>query len=64
MENSVKAFERARELGASMIETDIYENADGTLIISHDPNIFRVTGINQNIATLTDASMKSITLKD
>ena len=43
LENSYAAFNKAIELGAPMIETDVQETADGILILMHDSKIKRTT---------------------
>ncbi len=43
-ENSLEAFELAIRLDAYGIELDIYETADGKLVIHHDNDISRMTG--------------------
>lgn len=47
-----------------MVEIDVYENRDGTLILSHDSNLKRVAGDSRSVADLTDADMQNIRLKD
>lgn len=43
-ENSLHAFNLAIEMGADGVELDIYETADGRLVIHHDNDIERMTG--------------------
>lgn len=43
-ENSLYAFDLAVEMGADGVELDIYETADGRLVIHHDNDIERMTG--------------------
>jgi glycerophosphoryl diester phosphodiesterase len=38
-ENTVAAFERAREIGADGVELDVRRSADGVLMVHHDPEI-------------------------
>ena len=42
-ENSLEAFDLAIKMGAHGIELDIYETADGKLVIHHDNDIKRMT---------------------
>ena len=49
-ENSLESFALAIEMGAHGIELDIYETADGKLVIHHDNNIKRMTGIDAKIS--------------
>ena len=44
VENSVAAFEHAREIGVKHIETDVQCTADGVVIISHDESLDRCYG--------------------
>ena len=48
-ENSMEAFELARELGADGIEIDIQTTLDEQLYVIHDLNLRRLAGINKNI---------------
>lgn len=45
-ENTMPSFRRALELGASALETDVHMTADGHVVVSHDPNALRMTGVN------------------
>jgi glycerophosphoryl diester phosphodiesterase len=38
-ENTVAAFERARELGADGVELDVRRTADDVLVVHHDPEV-------------------------
>jgi glycerophosphoryl diester phosphodiesterase len=38
-ENTLAAFERAREMGADGVELDVRRTANGTLVVHHDPHI-------------------------
>ncbi|WP_342551993.1 glycerophosphodiester phosphodiesterase [Paenibacillus sp. FSL R7-0652] len=43
-ENTMHAFERALELGATGIETDVQMSADGRLVLIHDETLQRTAG--------------------
>ncbi|MCU6712765.1 glycerophosphodiester phosphodiesterase [Paenibacillus sp. J5C_2022] len=43
-ENTMAAFRRALELGATGIETDVQRTADGQLVLIHDESLKRTTG--------------------
>ncbi len=43
-ENTMIAFERALELGATGIETDVQISADGRLVLIHDETLQRTAG--------------------
>jgi glycerophosphoryl diester phosphodiesterase len=51
-ENTLPAFARALELGATCLETDAHLTADGAVVLSHDPNGARVAGDFRPIARL------------
>ena len=58
-ENSLEAFALAIEMGAHGIELDIYETADSRLVIHHDNNIKRMTGIDAKISETDFATLRS-----
>lgn len=51
-ENSMPAFQRAIELNFG-IELDIHLTSDGQLVVFHDDNLKRMTGVNEFIKLLT-----------
>ncbi|MDO4475851.1 MAG: glycerophosphodiester phosphodiesterase [Lachnospiraceae bacterium] len=44
-ENTMAAFECALELGADWIELDVQQTRDGQIVVVHDSNLRRVTGL-------------------
>lgn len=48
-ENTVAALEQAIWDGAVMAEIDVQQLADGTLIVMHDSNFLRTTGVDKNV---------------
>ena len=48
-ENTMIAFRGAKELGADWIELDIQQTKDKQIVVSHDTNVLRVTGVNKDI---------------
>lgn len=52
-ENTMSAFEGASELGADWIELDVQQTKDGQIIVIHDTNFKRTTGVNRNTWELT-----------
>ncbi|WP_428263063.1 glycerophosphodiester phosphodiesterase [Haliangium sp.] len=44
-ENTLPSFRRALELGADVLETDVHLSADGQVVVSHDPDAQRMTGV-------------------
>ncbi len=55
-ENTLPFFERALELGADALETDLHLTSDGHVVASHDPWLTRACGTSLEIrrATLDD----------
>lgn len=48
-ENTLYAFSDAIEIGADYIELDVQQTKDGVLVIMHDSNLKRTTGVDKNI---------------
>lgn len=64
LENSLPSFKKALELGAHMIELDVRLTSDNELIVSHDPDLGRVSGDNRKIRAHTYKELQDIRLKD
>lgn len=62
-ENSMGAFRRAVRYGFS-IELDIHLLLDGVIIVFHDDNMKRLTGIDRDIEKCTYQDIKDINLFD
>ena len=62
-ENSIKAFKKAIK-NNYIIELDIHLLKDNTIVVFHDDNIKRMTGINKNIKDYTYEELKKINLLD
>jgi glycerophosphoryl diester phosphodiesterase len=58
-ENSLEAFALAIEMGAHGIELDIYETSDGRLVIHHDNNIKRMSGVDAKISETDFATLRT-----
>ena len=52
-ENTMAAFRGAQKAGADWIELDIQQTKDRKIVISHDTNVLRVTGVNRDIIDMT-----------
>ncbi len=63
-ENTLLAFAKALALGVTYLETDVHASADGLAIVSHDPDLIRLTGRSSMIADLTSAELARIDLGD
>jgi len=48
-ENTMLAFETAAEIGADMIEFDIHKTTDNKIVIIHDANAKKVSGVDLNV---------------
>lgn len=56
-ENTLEAFERALEVGADAVETDVHLSADGQVVIFHDDLATRIVGRPRPIA---DCALREI----
>lgn len=61
-ENTLLAFAAALATGVPYLETDVHASADGVAIISHDPDLRRLTGRDVRIGQLTAAELGRIDL--
>jgi len=59
-ENTIPAFEMAYEAGADAIELDVQMTKDGQIIIMHDDNTKRTTGVDHNIWEVTYDEIKDL----
>lgn len=51
-ENTLRAFQRAMDMGATMIELDVYLSRDGYPVVMHDANVARTTNGTGRIGDL------------
>lgn len=61
-ENSLLAFAKALAAGVTHLETDVQVSVDGVAVLSHDPDLFRLTGRHVRIDQLTAAELGRIDL--
>jgi glycerophosphoryl diester phosphodiesterase len=61
-ENTLLAFARAVAAGVTHIETDVHASSDGVAIISHDPDLVRLTGRQGLVSALPLAELRRIEL--
>jgi len=59
-ENTLSAVHRAIEDGADFAEIDVQETADGVIVLLHDTDFMRITGVNKKIWELTYAEIKTL----
>lgn len=59
-ENTLAAFEKARELGADGIEFDVQLCADGTPVVIHDATVDRTTNGSGRVAEMTLMELKQL----
>ncbi|MBD3337814.1 MAG: hypothetical protein GF353_01810 [Candidatus Lokiarchaeota archaeon] len=59
-ENSLKAFQKAIELGADYIEFDVQESKDEEIVVIHDENTLRTTGHDGEIKEMNLREIKSL----
>ena len=52
-ENTMAAFRGALELGADWVELDVQQTRDGRIVVLHDPNTRRTTGVAGHIWNMT-----------
>ena len=59
-ENQLDSFKKCYINGIRHFETDIHSTKDGILILSHDSNLERLTGINSEIDNLDYSELQDI----
>lgn len=62
-ENSIKSFKEAVELNID-VEFDVQITKDNILVVFHDDNLFRMTGINKKVEDSTYEEISNLTLLD
>jgi glycerophosphoryl diester phosphodiesterase len=63
LENTIRSFQKAQELGVDMLECDLLRTKDGAIVLSHDTTLARVYGIDQKISQMTLTEIKEVTGK-
>ena len=61
-ENSVASFQNAIDSGYA-VETDVHLTADGKLVVHHDSNTLRMTGVDCEITETSLEKLKTLCLK-
>ncbi len=62
-ENTLSSFEKAIQMGANVIETDVHQSSDGVVVIMHDLHVDRTTNGKGLIKDLTIDSFKKLFIK-
>jgi glycerophosphoryl diester phosphodiesterase len=63
-ENTREAFEAAVQVGFKALETDLRLSKDECIILSHDPDLNRLAGIQKKIADQTYDELRLVRLKN
>jgi len=59
-ENTIPAFKGAIQVGADWAELDVQQTADGEVIIMHDSNLKRTTGLDKEVWQVTWDEIKDL----
>lgn len=59
-ENTLAAFQQAIDEGADWVELDVQQTADGVLMVMHDANLKRTTGLDKNFWEVTYNEIKDL----
>ena len=61
-ENTLTAFQLAVDHGADALETDVHVSKDGVAVLSHDPDLSRLTGQPERINQFTASELAATDL--
>lgn len=64
IENTIKAFDNAVELGFRYIETDVQVTSDGVPVIFHDTTVTRVTDEPGRVSSIPYSRLKELRVGD
>ena len=59
-ENTLYAFQKATELGVDVLEIDVRNTSDGTLVVLHDAKVDRTTDGSGNVNQMTFSEVKKL----
>ena len=59
-ENTMAAFRGAKKLGADWIELDVQQTKDRQIVVSHDTNLGRVTGVDKDIIDMNYSEIEKL----
>lgn len=63
-ENTLESFEQAIVHGADMVELDLQESEDGSLVVIHDYDVARVSSRNGKVSEMSLQELKSLDVGD
>lgn len=61
-ENTLLSFAKAMAIGVTHLETDVHATSDGVAVVSHDPDLGRLTGDETPIASRPWSAIRRIRL--
>ncbi len=59
-ENTLPAFQKAKEAGVDGVELDILPSKEGTLVVTHDENVFKFTGVKAAVKKMSLSELKKL----
>ncbi len=59
-ENTLYAYQRSVDIGADVLEMDVYETADGELVVIHDATVDRTTDGSGSVSAFTLAEIQAL----
>jgi len=62
-ENSKASFQGAIDKGFTWLETDLRVTSDHKIVLTHDPDLNKVAGVDKKVSDLTLAQVKALKLK-
>lgn len=63
-ENSLRAIDKACEVGVNAVELDVQLSKDNELMVFHDEYLYRMTGLHGSISDYTKEELQTFCLKD
>ena len=59
-ENTMYSYKKSVEIGADVLEMDVYETGDGELVVIHDETVDRTTNSTGSVSNYTVAELKAM----